>query len=122
VEAVVKRLTEWAGRMTTSEIAARLNALNLRTIRGKPWTEPIVRLRLASLGLATTARRSVVDVMKDRAPVLTTRELTEELNALGLRNFHGAPWTEETLRRRLTLLGLAYRRRRRAAAGARRTP
>lgn len=53
-ERLVELLKEWAPTLSIREITRRVNALGLRTILGHPWTEKVIKTKLAKLN--TTSR------------------------------------------------------------------
>lgn len=103
-------LAEWTGTMSTTEMTAEANRLGMRTMRGEPWTTPALRRKLNTLDLRALARDRINALFKEWSDKLTVAEMTEKFTTLGIRTVNGGAWTDETVRRRLSILGLGYHR------------
>jgi DNA invertase Pin-like site-specific DNA recombinase len=102
----------WAGKKPAADIATELNSHGLRTLRDEPWTPAAVARKLVSIGAAAAATRRLEDFLQQWAGKLTLPEMVQRLRELEIGTARGREWTEENVRRVLTLRGLTFRRRR----------
>ena len=109
---IVCLLTEWAGTMSTNEMASRLNARSLWTLRGEAWSAPAVARKVATLGLAVPARQHIDELLGAWSGKLTVHEMLRKLLSMKLRTVRGRAWSEEQVRRYLARRGLSFGRRR----------
>jgi hypothetical protein len=95
---VLERIRELAPTHTDAETAACLNAGDLHTAHGQPFTEQRVHSLRRTHRIAKPEVRTapaVLERIRESAPTHTDAETAVRLNAEGLRTAHGQPFTKQ---------------------------